>query len=154
MQQGCLFETSLNQKVALTSDCCIFITVEDLDFNSPPSNVTFPPTTSSTTQTMCFNVTITDDDIFECREDFLVLINGSIPMVTVGLPSTATVEIISNDGKDFTVNCISVIYVYRFGIQNRYIYNIRAALCMYYLRKGMYYFIGHNIATVLYYSQL
>ncbi len=66
------------------------------------SNVTFPPTTSSTTQTQCFNVTIIDDfpAVFECREDFTVLISSSTPTVTVGSPSSATVEIISNDGKE------------------------------------------------------
>ncbi len=68
------------------------------------SSVTFPPTTSSTTQTQCFNVTITDDDAFECREDFTVLISSSTPTVTVGSPSSATVEIISNDGKDLSSN--------------------------------------------------
>ncbi len=64
--------------------------------------MTFPPTTSSTTQTQCFNVTITDDDAFECLEDFTVLISNSTPTVTVGSPSNATVEIISNDSKDLS----------------------------------------------------
>ncbi len=68
------------------------------------SNVTFPPTTSSTTQTQRFNVNITDDDAFECPEDFTVLISNSTPTVTVGSPSSATVEIISNDGKDLSSN--------------------------------------------------
>ncbi len=68
------------------------------------SNVTFPPTARSTTQTQCFNVNITDDDAFERREDFTVLISNSTPTVTVGSPSSATVEIIANDGKDLSAN--------------------------------------------------
>ncbi len=64
--------------------------------------MTFPPTTSSTIQTQCFNVTILNDDVFECQNDFVVLIGGSTPTVTVGSPSSATVEIISDDGKNLS----------------------------------------------------
>ncbi len=41
-----------------------------------------------------------DDDIFECVDNFIVLIDDSNPRVTIGTPSSATVEIINNDGKD------------------------------------------------------
>ncbi len=75
--------------------------------------MTFPPTASSTTQTQCFNVTISDDDAFECQEGFVILINGSTPTVTVSSPSSAMVEIISNDGKDLSTNYICIYFGYR-----------------------------------------
>ncbi len=41
-----------------------------------------------------------DDTVFECVDNFVVLIGDSNPAVTLGVPSSATVEIVNNDGKD------------------------------------------------------
>ncbi len=48
----------------------------------------------------CFNMSTFDDDIFECYGNFAVLIGDSNPTVTIGTPSSATVKIVDNDGKD------------------------------------------------------
>ncbi len=38
----------------------------------------------------------------------MILINGSTPTVTVSTPSSATVEVISNDGKDLSTNYVCI----------------------------------------------
>ena len=52
-----------------------------------------------------FNVSVTDDHIFERNEIFMITIDpSSLPNnVTVGDPSEATVTIMENDGKNYNV---------------------------------------------------
>ena len=73
-----------------------------MDYGSGPYEVTF---TAGTTQAS-FNVSLTDDNIFESNENFMVTIDSSsLPSdVTVGDPRRATVIIMDNDGNYFVYN--------------------------------------------------
>ena len=68
-----------------------------MDYGSGTYQVTF---TAGTTEAS-FNVSLTDDNIFERNENFIIIIDPSSPPsnVTVGDPSRVTVIIVDNDGK-------------------------------------------------------
>lgn len=68
--------------------------------------MTFGPT-DQTSLSQCFNVTILDDNDFECGQEFVVLIGTSIPEVSEGTPNT-TVVIVSDDGEGFV--CMYIPY--------------------------------------------
>ena len=59
------------------------------------------------------NVSLTDDNIFERNERFMITIDpSSLPNnVTVGDPSEATVTIVDNDGKNYNIHL-----VYRYAL--------------------------------------
>jgi len=67
-----------------------------VDYNSGPYSVIFPAGVTSVT----FDVPITDDDIYEGNENFMLTINQfSLPInVNHGDPGEATVTIVNNDG--------------------------------------------------------
>ena len=72
-----------------------------VDYGSGPYEVTF---TAGTTEAS-LNVSLTDDNIFERNEHFMITIDpSSLPNnVTVGDPSEATVTIVDNDGKNYNL---------------------------------------------------
>ena len=68
-----------------------------MDYGSGPYEVTF---TAGTTEAS-FNVSLTDDNIFESNENFMITIDpSSLPNnVTVGEPRRVTVIVVDNDGR-------------------------------------------------------
>ena len=68
-----------------------------MDYDSGPYFITLPAGVMS----IPFNVSITDDNVFEGNESFMLAINlSSLPSdVTVGNPGQTTVTIVDNDGK-------------------------------------------------------
>jgi len=70
-----------------------------VDYNSGPYTVTFPAGMTSVT----FDVPITDDNIFEGNENFMLTINqSSLPTgINCGDPGEATVTIVEDEGKEF-----------------------------------------------------
>ena len=68
-----------------------------MDYDSGPYNITFPAGTTS----IPFNVSITDDDILEDNENFLLTVDlSSLPdNITASDPYQATVTIVDKDGK-------------------------------------------------------
>ena len=68
-----------------------------MDYGSGPYEVTF---TAGTTEAS-FNVSLTDDNIFESNENFIITIDpSSLPNnVTVGEPRRVTVIVVDNDGR-------------------------------------------------------
>ena len=73
-----------------------------MDYRSGPYKVKF---TAGKTHAS-INVSLTDDNIFESNENFMITIDpSSLPSnVTVGDPRQVTVTIVDNDGKYFNVN--------------------------------------------------
>ena len=67
-----------------------------MDYGSGPYKVTFIAGTTEAS----FNVSLTDDFIFERNEKFMITIDpSSLPSnVTVGDPDQVTVTIVDNDG--------------------------------------------------------
>jgi len=68
-----------------------------VDYNSEPYTITIPAGMTNAT----FDVPITDDDIYEDNENFMLTIDESIlpPNVRRGDPSEATVTIVNDDCK-------------------------------------------------------
>ena len=68
-----------------------------MDYQSGPYEVTFIAGTTEAS----FNVSLTDDFIFERNEKFMITIDpSSLPSnVTVGDPDQVTVTIVDNDGE-------------------------------------------------------
>ena len=93
------------------------VTGGGVDYVSGPYTVTFPAGQTRAT----FNVPITDDNISEGNENFILTINSSsLPTgVTVGDPGQATVTIVDDDGKQSLV--LSVIKNKKLGIQQLFI---------------------------------
>ena len=79
-----------------------------MDYGSRPYEVTF---TAGTTEAS-FNVSLTDDNIFERNEKFMITIDpSSLPSnVTVGDPDQVTVTIVDNDGKYFIPKYINYMH--------------------------------------------
>ena len=73
-----------------------------MDYGSGPYEVTF---TAGTTEAS-FNVSLTDDNIFESNENFMITIDPSslLNNVTVGDRKRVTVIIMDNDGNYFVLN--------------------------------------------------
>ena len=71
-----------------------------MDYGSGPYEVTF---TAGTTEAS-FNVSLSDDNIFERNKKFMITIDpSSLPSnVTVGDPDQVTVTIVDNDGNIHT----------------------------------------------------
>ena len=70
-----------------------------MDYDSGPYSITFIAGDIRVT----FNVTVTDDNVFEGKESFTLTINpNSLPKsVVVDDPRNATVTIVDNDGEYF-----------------------------------------------------
>ena len=52
-----------------------------------------------------FDISITDDNVYEGDENFMLTIDPSLPSyVTVGTPDEATVTIVDDDRKKFCIN--------------------------------------------------
>ena len=68
-----------------------------MDYGSGPYAVTFPARVTS----VLFKVSLTDDDILEEHENFILTINqSSLPNgITIGDPSLTVVTIVDNDRK-------------------------------------------------------
>ena len=68
-----------------------------VDYDSGPYNITFQAGTTS----VPFNVLITDDDILEDDENFLLTVDLSLlpDNITASDPYQATVTIVDKDGK-------------------------------------------------------
>ena len=84
-----------------------------MDYGPGPYEVTF---TAGTTEAS-LNVSLTDDNIFERNEKFMLTIDSSsLPNnVTIGDPDEATVTIVDNDGKNCIVYLVSITsYALRF----------------------------------------
>ena len=79
-----------------------------MDYGSGSYEVTF---TAGTTEAS-FNVSLTDDNIFESNENFMITIDpSSLPNnVTVGEPRRVTVIVVDNDGKYFVLNMCICMY--------------------------------------------
>ena len=75
-----------------------------MDYGSGPYENTF---TAGTTEAS-FNVSLTDDNIFESNENFMITIDpSSLPNnVTVGGRKRVTVIIMDDDGNYFVLLCI------------------------------------------------
>ena len=75
----------------------LLVTGGSVDYDSGPYNITFPAGTTS----VPFNVSITDDDILEDNENFLLTVDlSSLPRnITASDPYQATVTILDKDGK-------------------------------------------------------
>ena len=73
-----------------------------MDYGSGPYEITF---TVGTTEAS-FNVSLTDDNIFESNENFMIAIDpSSLPNnVTVGDRKRVTVIIMDDDGNYFVLN--------------------------------------------------
>ena len=73
-----------------------------MDYGSGPYEITF---TVGTTEAS-FNVSLTDDNIFESNENFMITIDpSSLPNnVTVGDRKRVTVIIMDDDGNYFVLN--------------------------------------------------
>ena len=80
-----------------------------MDYDSGPYNITFPAGTTS----VPFNISITDDDILEDDENFLLTIDLSLlpSNITASDPYQATVTIVDKDGM-LTVmpECLDIMY--------------------------------------------
>ena len=76
-----------------------------VDYDSGPYNITFPAGTKS----VPFNVSITDDNMLEDNENFLLTVDlSSLPdNITVSDPYQATVTIVDKDGKLTVVTKLS-----------------------------------------------
>ena len=68
-----------------------------MDYESGPYNITFPAGTTN----VPFNISITDDDILEDDENFILTVDlSSLPSnITASDPYQATVTIVDKDGK-------------------------------------------------------
>ena len=68
-----------------------------MDYDSGPYSITFPAGTTS----VLFNISITDDNILESDENFLLTVDlFSLPSnITASNPYQATVTIVDKDGK-------------------------------------------------------
>ena len=75
-----------------------------MDYGLGPYEVTF---TAGTTEAS-FNVSLTDDNIFERNVKFMITIDpSSLPNnVTVGDPGEATITIVDNDGKNYNIHLV------------------------------------------------
>ena len=98
---------AVQPQMVLTNPSSTSITVEvfntdgsatgGVDYHSGPYPVTF----AAGVTTAVFNIPVTDDNILEYRENFMLSINSSsLPgVVTVGNPGEATVTIVNDDCK-------------------------------------------------------
>ena len=89
-----------------------FFTVADQDYavDTPMRLVFF--TNSSGNDTQCFEIEIIDDMVLEGRHAFtLELLHTSPSVVQIGMPSTASVTIIDDEGV-YMYYCPSHIYFY------------------------------------------
>ena len=85
----------------------LYLTGENDDYSSGPYTVTFLAGVTS----VPFNVSITDDNVLEDDENFLLTIDtSSLPNnVTVDNPSQATVTIVDNDGMYISSNITNIV---------------------------------------------
>ena len=81
--------------ISLCNNILVILTATE-DYTEPSEfTVVFPSGTSSNVTTM---INTTDDSAVEGDHNFTVsIINSSIPLVTVGTPSSMTVTIMDND---------------------------------------------------------
>jgi len=77
-----------------------------------PLSITFPAVSSVNGATACANVTIIDDDALEGNHSFTVTVSslelspgGVYSGLEIGTPSSATINIIDNDGTIFAKEC-------------------------------------------------
>ena len=61
-------------------------------------NVTFDATTSAANTSACVSVPLIDDDSLEGDHDFMVSIDSTSPMISIGIPASVTVTILDNEG--------------------------------------------------------
>ena len=61
-------------------------------------NVTFDATTSATDTSACISVPLIDDASLEGDHDFMVSIDSTSPMISIGIPASVTVTILDNEG--------------------------------------------------------
>ena len=75
----------------------LYVAGGGVDYYSGPYNITFPAGTTS----VPFNVSITDDNILEDDENFLLTVDLSLlpDNITASDPYQATVTIVDKDGK-------------------------------------------------------
>ena len=79
-----------------------------MDYRSGPYEVTFAAGTTEAS----FNVSLTDDNIFESNENFMITIDpSSLPSdVTVGDPRRVTVIIMDNDGNHYVHELVNLLF--------------------------------------------
>ena len=75
----------------------LIITVAGMDYNGTIVEVVFP-ISSVQGDSVCANVTIIDDDVLECREDFTVFVSSATLGTDILGQTQAVVSIVDNDG--------------------------------------------------------
>ena len=80
------------------SICLLIITVAGMDYNGTMIELIFP-TSSVQGDSVCTNVTIIDDDVLECEQDFTVFISSATLGTDISEQPQAVVSIVDNDGK-------------------------------------------------------
>ena len=82
-----------------------------VDYTPGPYSVTFP----SGMTIASFDISITDDNIFEGSEDVKIEIIGSLPNgIAVGDPDHATVTIVDDDSKMASLTAHRITYAYNY----------------------------------------
>lgn len=76
--------------------CVAYVAVNGEDYNSDPSRVAMFEFGDNLTS--CIFIELMSDNSFEGREDFTVTITSADFGLSIGWPSTATVEIVDSDG--------------------------------------------------------
>ena len=77
--------------------CIIFVVAGD-DFMTPdPFSVTFDASLMPSTSA-CVSIFTADDDNLEADHNFIVSIDSTTPIITVGTPSSITATLIDNEG--------------------------------------------------------
>ena len=98
----------------------------DVDYDSGPYNVTFPIGSTNAS----FDITITDDNVFEFDEIFNISITSITNGHIVSTPAVATVTIIDNTSK-YLILFIYVVFMYAHSYVVKYVRTcIRTYDCM------------------------
>ena len=76
----------------------LIITVAGMDYDGAMIEVVFP-ISSVEGDFVCADVTIIDDDVLECEQDFTVFISSATLETDISIQPQAVVSIVDNDGK-------------------------------------------------------
>ena len=76
------------------------------DYQVPsPSSVSFT-LSGAVVETECINVTITDDDVLECDQDFTIEILDVTGAAVIAEPNTAVVTIVDDEGMLLVISAV------------------------------------------------
>ena len=80
--------------------------MEGQDYDGTTASVTFP-TSSTCGATACTNITIRNDEVLECTQEFSVAItSSSLPTLTISSQASATITI-NDDESEF--HCTEIL---------------------------------------------